>query len=358
MNRGIWIFAALGLLVALGLAAFVSPHASSSPDGLERIAADKGFLDKGEAEPLWRHALMPDYLVQRLGEGPAAKAAAGLFGTFCAFAIGYVLARLLRGKGRPDAPVRPPAHSRNSHLFPCLDPRTKLIAVFAALLICVSTPATGYAAFSAYFIVLGATFVLSGVSAHVLARRLLTVLPMVLLCAAFIPFLHHDAVGGGYSLGLGGLHVSRSGLLVLWNITAKAALGVGLITLLTETTPFPFLLRGLEQLRCPRIALLLLSFCHRFLFILRDEAFRMKRAGDARGFQGRWLWHAPVIGRMIGALFLRGYERGERVYLAMAARGFNGGMPAAGTPPALARTDRLFLTCTLAVFLALRVTLP
>ncbi len=248
--------------------------------------------------------------------------------------------------------------SHNSHRRPPLDPRTKILALCAALLICVSTPAARYTVFAAYFTVLGAAYALSGVSARTLARRLLTVLPMVLMCAAFIPFLHHDTIGGGYSLGLGGLHLSRSGLLILWNIAAKAALGVGLITLLTETTPFPLLLRGLEQLHCPRIALLLLGFCQRFLFVLRDEALRMKRAADARGFQGRWLWHAPVIGRMIGALFLRGYERGERVYLAMASRGFNGGMPALETAPTLARADRVFLAGTLAVFLALRITLP
>jgi cobalt/nickel transport system permease protein len=246
----------------------------------------------------------------------------------------------------------------NSRFSARLDARTKLIAVCAALIICVSTPAPKYAAFGAYFLVLVSAVALSGVSFRILARRLLVALPMVLLCAAFIPFLHPDSVGGGYSLGIGGLRVSNSGLLVLWNITAKAVLGVGLVTLLTETTPFPLLLRGLEQLRCPRIFLLLLGFCHRFLFVLRDEALRMKRAADARGFQGRWLWHAPVIGRMIGSLFLRGYERGERVYLAMASRGFNGGMPAAETPAALARTDRVFLACTLTVFLALRVALP
>ena len=244
------------------------------------------------------------------------------------------------------------------HPLTRLDPRAKIIAMAAALVICVSTPAARYAAFGAYFTMLFAAMAVSGVSVRVLARRLLAVLPMVLLCAAFIPFLPGDAIGGGYSLGVGGLHVSRSGLLVLWNIAAKAALGVGLITLLTETTPFPLLLNGLERLRCPRIALLLLGFCHRFLFVLRDEAFRMKRAADARGFQGRWLWHAPVVGRMIGALFLRGYERGERVYLAMAARGFNGGMPAGEAAPALARADRIFLACTLALFLACRVALP
>ena len=248
--------------------------------------------------------------------------------------------------------------ARHRASVPALDPRAKIVAMVAALILCVSTPAQRYTTFAAYFAVLVAAFALSGVSARVLARRLLAVLPMMLLCAAFIPFLHHDTVGGGYSLSFGGLHLSRSGLLVLWNIAIKASLGVALVTLLNETTPFPLLLRGLEQLRCPRLGILLLGFCHRFLFVLRDEALRMKRAADARGFQGRWLWHAPVVGRMIGALFLRGYERGERVYLAMASRGFNGGMPAAETPPALAPADRVFLGGALAVFLVLRIALP
>ncbi len=244
------------------------------------------------------------------------------------------------------------------HILPRLDPRAKLIAMIAALVICVSTPATHYAAFAAYFAVLIAALAIFQVPARVVVLRLLAVLPMVLLCAAFIPFLRHDTVSGGYSLGIGGLHLSHSGLLVLWNIAAKAALGVGLITLLTETTPFPMLLRGLEQLHCPRLGILLLGFCHRFLFVLRDEALRMKRAADARGFRGRWIWHAPVIGRMIGSLFLRGYERGERVYLAMASRGFSGALPVVETAPALARADHIFLGCTLAVFLALRIALP
>ncbi len=256
-------------------------------------------------------------------------------------------------------------HSHTSHsshdshsILSRLDARAKLIAGCAVLLICVSTPAPHFSAFAAYFLVLGTAYALAGVSARVPARRLLVVLPMVLLCAAFIPFLHPGTVSGGYSLGVGGLQVSRSGLLVLWNIAAKAALGVGLITLLTEATPFPLLLRALSQLHCPRVFLLLLGFCHRFLFVLRDEAQRMKRAADARGFQGHWLWHAPVVGRMIGTLFLRGYERGERVCLAMAARGFNGAMPAGDSPAALSGTDQFFLTGTLAVFLALRMALP
>ncbi len=96
MNRSLWIFATAGLLVALCLAVFVSPYASSAPDGLDRVAADKGFLDKVHDRTIWRHALMPDYLARGLGDGPLSTAAAGLFGTLCAFAVGCVLARLVR----------------------------------------------------------------------------------------------------------------------------------------------------------------------------------------------------------------------------------------------------------------------
>ena len=237
-----------------------------------------------------------------------------------------------------------------------LDARAKIAAAVAALLVCVSTPAGQFGAFAAYFAVLAAVCMAARVPLRVPARRMLAVLPMVLLCAAFAPFLP-DGAPGGHGPGTAGLHVSRTGLLLLWNVTAKALLGVGLVTLLTETTPFPLLLRGLERLRCPRVFLQLIAFCQRFVFVLRDEALRMKRAAAARSFQGRWLWHAPVVGRMIGALFLRGYERGERVGLAMAARGFTGTMPAAETPP-MGRADGAFLAAALAAFLSIRILAP
>jgi cobalt/nickel transport system permease protein len=63
---------------------------------------------------------------------------------------------------------------------------------------------------------------------------------------------------------------------------------------------------------------------YRYLFIVVDEAMRMKMARDSRNFSGKWIWDAPVIAHMIGSLFIRSYERGERVYLAMASRGYDG----------------------------------
>jgi cobalt/nickel transport system permease protein len=136
-----------------------------------------------------------------------------------------------------------------------------------------------------------------------------------------------DALGGGYNLGLGGLSVSRSGLWVLWNVIIKSCLGVFSVILLSSTTSFPQMIRGMEKLGSPRIFMILTSFMYRYSFILIDEMQRMKRARDSRCFGGSWFWQSKVIGHMIGTLFLRSFHRGERVYMAMLSRGYRGTMP-------------------------------
>ena len=66
---------------------------------------------------------------------------------------------------------------------------------------------------------------------------------------------------------------------------------------------------------------------YRYSFILVDEIQRMKRARDSRCFGGKWLRQTKTIGHMVGTLFLRSFLRGERVYMAMLSRGYNGTMP-------------------------------
>jgi cobalt/nickel transport system permease protein len=242
----------------------------------------------------------------------------------------------------------------NSGTLHRLDARVKLMAAGIVLVICVSTPPDRFGVFAAYFGLVAGALMVTGVSWRGAARRLVVPLPFIILCAVFIPFLHADTMPGGYSLGVGGLRVSRSGLLVFWNVTAKACFGILCVTALTESTAFPDLLRGLEQLRFPKLGILILSFAHRYLSVLRDEAVRMKRALDSRCYRGRWLVQAGVIGRLLGTLFLRSYERGERVYMAMVARGFDGGMPDSGNAR-LRKGDYVFLAGTAAVFLALRM---
>lgn len=70
---------------------------------------------------------------------------------------------------------------------------------------------------------------------------------------------------------------------------------------------------------------MLLSFMYRYLFVVIDEVTSMKQARDSRNFGGgKKLWQIRTVGNMIGTLFLRSYERGERTYSAMVARGFDG----------------------------------
>lgn len=203
-----------------------------------------------------------------------------------------------------------------------LDPRAKLVGLVVLIVVCVTTPPDLYAAFAAY---LGLELVLVLMSRlpwkHVL-KRMLIVLPFILVVAVFLPFFSK----GGGSYNLGPLTVSSHGLMVLWNVTIKSTVSVLAIILLSSTTPFPELLKGMERLRIPHLMTTLLSFMYRYIFVLMDELQRMRRARDSRGWSGKWLWQVKVIGHMIAALFLRSYERGERVYAAMLARGYDGGV--------------------------------
>lgn len=208
-----------------------------------------------------------------------------------------------------------------------LDPRAKIILFFSFTLIGVSTPPDGLLLFG---LLAGGLIGIAWI-AHLpilhLLRKLLLVVPFLLVIAAPIPFLKRDGIAGGYNLGLGGLPLSQSGLWVFWNVLIKSCLGVFSMILLYSTTTFPSLIRGMERLGVPRVFTVLLSFMYRYSFLLIDETHRMKRARDSRSFSGKWLWQLRTIGHMIGTLFLRSFNRAERVYLAMLSRGYQGTMP-------------------------------
>jgi cobalt/nickel transport system permease protein len=95
---------------------------------------------------------------------------------------------------------------------------------------------------------------------------------------------------------------------------------------LVATTPFPELLRATRVLHAPAVLAATMSFMYRYLFVLVNEAMRLQTAREARSAgPGRsLLWRARVLGGMIGSLFIRSYERSERIYAAMLARGFTG----------------------------------
>ncbi|WP_043624833.1 cobalt ECF transporter T component CbiQ [Nonomuraea candida] len=212
-----------------------------------------------------------------------------------------------------------------------LPPQCKLLAVFAFALVVVATPRERLWAFACYALLLAGVAAAARVPPGRLLRRMVIEVPFVLF-AVFIPI-----VGLGERISVLGLSLSLPGLWAAWNILAKATLGVAASVLLTATTEPRAILLGAQRLRLPSLLVQIAMFMLRYLDVIVGEMRRMRVARESRGFEARDLRHAPVLARSAGALFIRSYERGERVHLAMLSRGYTGRMPVVDDLAASAR---------------------
>lgn len=205
-----------------------------------------------------------------------------------------------------------------------LDPRTKFVASIAFIVLVVLTPIENWQAFVICASLIGTCLGISKLPPLYLLKRSLVIVPFVFLIAIFVPFFKQGEIARSYNVWLWHVSVTYDGLLVLANVVTKAWLCIFSLILLSGTTRFADLLRGLQQLGMPTVIVLILSFMYRYIFVLTDEVLRMRRARDSRNFGGGRIHQLKIIGHMIGTLFIRSYERGERIYAAMLARGFNG----------------------------------
>jgi cobalt/nickel transport system permease protein len=204
------------------------------------------------------------------------------------------------------------------------DARFKIILLSALIFLTISFPPERYLAFVLYLLILAISITISKIPIAYILKKSLIIIPFVIMVSLFLPFMKSGAVGGGYSLGIGGLKIYHSKLIILWNLIIKSYLAIISLILLNATTHFSDLLLGLQKLKIPALFINMLSFFYRYIFIIVDEAERMKRARDSRSYQGKWLHQAKTIGDMVGMLFLRSFEKGERAYSAMCARGYDG----------------------------------
>ncbi|MFJ4686350.1 cobalt ECF transporter T component CbiQ [Streptomyces sp. NPDC088789] len=202
-----------------------------------------------------------------------------------------------------------------------LPPHTKLTAVFAFTVVVVATPREAMWAFGVYALLLAAVAALARVPAGFLLRRLLIEVPFVAF-AVLLPF-----VAEGERVTVLGMSLSVSGLWGAFNVLAKGTLGVAASVLLASTTELRALLLGLQRLRLPPLLVQIASFMIRYGDVVTDEMRRMRIARESRGFEARGVRHWGVLAKSAGALFIRSYERGERVHLAMISRGYTGSMP-------------------------------
>jgi cobalt/nickel transport system permease protein len=206
-----------------------------------------------------------------------------------------------------------PVHRAPAHL--------KVLALLGFMLLVVATPGDWWPAFAGYLAVLVAVVAVSRVPATYLLKRMVVEVPFVVF-ALLMPF-----IATGPSVDVLGVTVSQSGLAAAWALLVKGTLGVLASLTLAATTEPRDLLAGLERLRVPNLLVQIMGFMVRYLDVVTDEMRRMRVARESRGFTARDVRHWPVIARSAGALFIRSYERGERVHLAMLSRGYTGTLP-------------------------------
>lgn len=197
----------------------------------------------------------------------------------------------------------------------------KILALVAFMLLVVATPPSWWPVYVGYLLVLVGVVVASSVPPAYILKRMVVEVPFVVF-ALLMPF-----IATGPQVEVLGVGLSRSGLLAAATLLVKGTLGVLASLTLAATTEPRHLLAGLERLHVPQLLVQIMGFMIRYLDVVTDEMGRMRVARESRGFAARNVKHWPILARSSGALFIRSYERGERVHLAMLARGYTGTMP-------------------------------
>ncbi|WP_370614857.1 cobalt ECF transporter T component CbiQ [Mumia sp. Pv 4-285] len=194
----------------------------------------------------------------------------------------------------------------------------KVAALVGFVLVVVATPREWVAAFAAYLAVLVVVIVVAHVPVGYIARRMVVEVPFVVF-AVLMPF-----VAVGPRVDVAGLSLSEAGLWAAWGLLVKGTISVVASLTLAATTEPHQLPGALARLRVPAQLVQIVTFMVRYLDVVAAEMRRMRIARESRGFQSRSLSAWWVQARAVGALFVRAYDRGERVHLAMLARGYEG----------------------------------
>lgn len=241
-----------------------------------------------------------------------------------------------------------------------LDPRVKVMLTIGYILSNALLPDGSWLAFAAAWLLLLWANDLAQLGLGYTLRRSFVALPFAVaaVSAIFSPVGNPLAE---WHLGPLALIPTDFGVVRFLSILARSWLSVQMAILLVATTQFPDLIHAFEHLKAPRALTTIIAFLYRYLFVLTDEAYRLMRARAARsaGLPGKQrggslLWRAKVTGSMAGQLFLRSYERSDRIYNAMLARGYSGHIRTLN-PHTMQHRDWLTLAIALVIFLLIQL---
>lgn len=235
---------------------------------------------------------------------------------------------------------------------PTIDLRARIIVTFVYLIVMLSVPIARLSELLLYalFPIICAAEV--GIRYRPILRQSLVIVPFAALIGVFNIFYHREA-----TFAVGGLIITR-GWLEFGSIIVRAVLSVQTLPLLVQIEGYNPLCRSLQRLGAPAQLTTQLIMLYRYIFVLAEQLLSLTRARASRSFDRRAM---PVSewGAIIGQLTVRTIERAERISLAMAARGFEGRMPATTTPPSRWQwRSTLYVAMWSAVIIACRVFSP
>jgi len=202
-------------------------------------------------------------------------------------------------------------HSEGNGPLHRLDARPKLVFVLFYIIGVVATPVGWWRTLTAEALGLAFVIGLTGAPPRELLRRWLGFFVLVGFLALMVARAHPNRAEFGLAQ-------------VALTIIAKNSMAFLATLSLVNVTPIRKLLVGLRRLGLPIALVATLQFMYRYLHVLTDELERMVQARRSRTFRrsGRLDW--VLLTGLIGILFLRAFERGERVHSAMLARGWDG----------------------------------
>lgn len=235
---------------------------------------------------------------------------------------------------------------KNQTLWHRLTPKSRLLCTLLLVFAIALTPNGRWLTWAVYAGAVGLIMLLSRVRLWVLFRRV--AVEFVFIGVVLLGTLFRD---GGHTLfRWGWIQITTEGLTVLGSVSLKAFLSLLILNTLILTTSVPALLHALTALKMPPLLVAILASMYRYITVLIDEFHSMQKAARSRNLMGNPKRQRIIVGNMFGSLFIRTYERGERVHQAMLARGYQGLPPLAETQSG-GRGDILALTIMISVLL-------
>lgn len=235
-----------------------------------------------------------------------------------------------------------------------IDSRIKLIVLVLIILFAVtSSNYTIFLVLEAYLLIL---IYISGISLKDALMRVLLILPFGLFIAIFQPFIQPGEIL--YSLPFG-INITLEGIAFAQLLLSRLVISITSIVLFSYITPMKDIAEAFRRLHMPHEFAMIFSLFVRFLFLFYDELNTIRQAQASRCFslsnKTPYLWKVKQMGYLFLMMFLRAYDRGEKVYESMASRGYNSESQIYYSKEKLSTQSKLYLIIPIVIIIILTI---